>query len=68
MLEGPSRCLLLNELDSLGKKHCLQHYIIGNVPGMSVIMSLGSGGWEGYLFFFFFNVVCIFRVGPFSML
>lgn len=29
-----NRCLLLSELDFLGKKHCLQHYIIGSVPGM----------------------------------
>lgn len=70
--EVPSRCLLLSELDSLGKKRCLKHYIIGNVPGKSIIMSLGVGLLyflpRLLLFFFFFNVFVYLELGPFSVL
>lgn len=53
--EAPASCLLLSELDSLGKKHYPQHYTIGSIPGMSIIMSLG-----GFSYFVFFLMLFVY--------
>lgn len=60
--EVPSRSLLLSELDSLGKKPCLQHFIIGNAPVMSTDKSLGEGG-KGYFVFVFFMLFVYLELG-----